>query len=213
MAISGQEYEDLKKRWDSLLTRLGCGQAAPGIYATILGGYEHPGRHYHGGRHLIQVLNELAGVRDQLQDAAAVELALWLHDLVYEPGSAANEAISAAAARSYALQLRGSSDFAASIAALILATTHSDAPTDRDAAFLLDIDLAVLGYPPEAFAAYEDGIRQEFSFLPQPAYRRQRRTVLEAFLARSSIYYTAYFHERYERAARENISGLLAGWP
>jgi len=212
VAISEQEYMGLKKRWGSLVKRLGSVRDASDIFETVIGCYEHPGRHYHSGRHLLQVLEELDGVQDNIRNSEAVELALWLHDLVYEPGSTVNEAVSASAACAYALQIRGSSDFAAAIAALILATRHSDEPRDPDTALLLDIDLAILGHPPEAFSVYEVGIRKEFSFLPQSVYRRKRQAFLEAFLERQTIYHTACFQDRYERAARENIRNLLAGW-
>lgn len=212
MSITTQQQARLNERWNSLVYRLGSSGNESNIFAAVIGGYDNPGRYYHSCRHLLQVLEEFDQVKEQVENGGAVELALWLHDLVYEPGSGVNELISAAAARTYALRLTGSNTFADKVDELIRATTHACEPKDRDTAFMLDIDLAILGYPRDRFEAYEDGIRKEFSFLPLLTYRKERRTVLTGFLKRHTLYHTAYFQERYEKPARDNVRRLLEKW-
>ena len=76
-------------------------------------------------------------------DRPAVELAAWLHDVIYDSRASNNEEQSAA----YASIFVPNWELAASerVAALILSTKTHDANGDRDAEVLLDADLAVLG--------------------------------------------------------------------
>jgi predicted metal-dependent HD superfamily phosphohydrolase len=177
----------LQERWGALVARMGGRGEGREVYEAVVGSYGSGGRFYHGLNHLRRCLAELDGVIDRADDPAALEFALWLHDLVCEPGSTANETISAAAGHFFAVRLGASSAFADRAAALILATRHDRAPEDDDIALLLDIDLAVLADPWPAFAAYETGIRREYAFVAAPLYARQRRAFLRALLARDHI--------------------------
>jgi predicted metal-dependent HD superfamily phosphohydrolase len=57
------------------------------------------------------------------------------------------------------------------IVKLVLASRHDAPPHGRDAALLVDIDLAILGSPPERFERYERGVRLEYGHVPEKAYR------------------------------------------
>lgn len=78
-------------------------------------------------------------------------------------------------------------------------------PVSADAQLLVDIDLAILGADPERFDEYEVQIRQEYAWVPGPLFRRKRREILMDFLARPKIYGTAWFQERFEASARDNL--------
>jgi predicted metal-dependent HD superfamily phosphohydrolase len=93
---------------------------------------------------------------------------------------------------------------------MILATAHSAEPDSADEALLLDIDLSVLGADPDVFDAYDSAIRKEYEWVPEPDYRKARARVLESFLQRERIYRTWPYRERYESAARKNLSRALA---
>ena len=45
--------------------------------------------------------------------------------------------------------------------------------------------------------------------MPEAIYVMKRKAVLSSFLARTSIYSTAYFRERYETQARINLSAAI----
>lgn len=203
--------QQLRERWQALMERVGGSPAAEGIFAVIVDSYSGYGRYYHNLNHLANGFAELAAVAGELADREAVEFALWFHDIVYVPGNKYNEVISAAIAYTYALELTGCTVFAGKVRRLVEATQHdADAGLDADTQFLLDADLAILGYPWPQFAAYSDGIRREFFFLSDNAYRAGRRAVLQKFLNRPYIYHTEFFRAKYENCARANIARLLA---
>ncbi len=201
----------LQERWAALAARIGgFGDGAREVYEAVAGAYGSGGRFYHGLDHLRRCLAELDAVAGLAADPDALEYALWLHDLVCEPGSTANETVSAAAGHYFAGRLGAPPAFAARTAALILATRHDRPPADADTALLLDIDLAVLGDPWPAFAAYEAGVRCEYAYVAAPFYACRRRAFLRSLLARGSIFHSAFFRERCEGPARRNLERLLA---
>lgn len=105
-------------------------------------------------------------IQSELNDPYAVALALWFHDVVYEPQALDNELKSAELFEQLMaqdLQL----DTMQKIKHWILAT-QKHAPTDEtDLQFLLDIDLAILAATPERFIQYEQQIQQEYSWVDQ----------------------------------------------
>ena len=81
-------------------------------------------------------------------------------------------------------------------------------PADTDV--LLDADLAVLGSPPNAYQTYVNGVRAEYSHVDASAWRMGRRAVLEAFVARPTIYRTPTAVGWWEARARANLAAELA---
>src|SRR5262245_18351172 len=65
------------------------------IFDHLVAAYSEPQRHYHTLRHLDEVLRTVGKLRDYCHDPAAVELAVWFHDAVYDPRGQDNEARSA----------------------------------------------------------------------------------------------------------------------
>ena len=68
----------------------------------------------------------------------------------------------------------------------------------------MDADLAVFGASDAEFWEYERAIRQEYAFVPWPAYRSGRQAVLQHFLSRERIYSTPEFADL-EAAARTHL--------
>lgn len=75
-----------------------------------------------------------------------------------------------------------------------------------DEKIFLDIDLAILGAPPNRFAEYEEAIRAEYSWMSEEVFLQKRAVVMRRFLARTPIFFTFYFQERLEQRARKNLS-------
>lgn len=93
---------------------------------------------------------------------------------------------------------------------LIFATRHDSSPADQDATLLVDIDLSILGQPAPVFDDYEAGIRYEYAWVAEAAFRAGRSNVLRSFFDRPRIYATDYFRDIFESAARQNLGRSLA---
>src|SRR5690349_16403507 len=68
-------------------------------FARLWSLYTEPTRHYHGMNHVAELLSEFDSVADQCENPAAVEMAIWFHDCIYEATRSDNEERSADIAR------------------------------------------------------------------------------------------------------------------
>ncbi len=177
--------------------------------------YASPDRHYHGMSHIDAMLRLMDSHRGALADPEAVEAAIWFHDAVYDSRRSDNEARSAELARER-LASRAEPAKLDRIVAMIEATASHNLPTLAgqhaldDAAMFLDMDLAVLGSPPQQFDAYEAAVRREYAWVDEKSWRLGRTSVLQRFLDRPSIFHSALFRTTYEKQARDNIARSLA---
>ena len=141
------------------------------VRAELVRAYTAPDRHYHDLRH-VETLLRLA--QDHaLADREAVEAAIWFHDAIYDTRRQDNEDQSAELAIER-LSGRAATDRIGRVAAMIRATAGHRLPefaaadAARDCALFLDFDLAILGSPPAAFAAYEQAVRREYGWVADP---------------------------------------------
>jgi predicted metal-dependent HD superfamily phosphohydrolase len=79
-----------------------------------------------------------------------------------------------------------------------------------DLALFLDLDLAVLGGTPAAYARYAEQIRKEYAHVTHAAYSTGRTAAMTTFLTKGPLYFTESFREQLEARARENIQAELA---
>ncbi|MFN8492494.1 MAG: hypothetical protein U0350_33140 [Caldilineaceae bacterium] len=197
-------------RFAQLWRRLGGQGNADALFLALAAAYAEPQRAYHTTAHLQACLQQFDKVRNLAQAPDQVEMALWFHDAVYDPHAVDNEEQSAA----WAVQAltRGGIEqvVAGRVVELILATKHQAIPETQDAKLLVDIDLAILGYRRDLFDEYARFIRAEYHWTPEPECRQRRSQILASFLARDTIYQTAYFYERYEQQARGNLVYAIA---
>ena len=187
------------------------GDGSP-VHQALVARYAEPQRAYHTLQHLGECLREfdLAKTKGRMSNADAVEMALWMHDAVYNPKANDNEERSAVLAHELLNASSVDATFISEVERLILATkTHLSQATD-DSGWMVDIDLAILGQPPARFREYEDQIWQEYSWVPRSIYKQKRAEVLECFLNRDRLFVTEYFHDRYEAPARENLAHITA---
>lgn len=183
-------------------------EQAHAIHARLCAAYGETGRHYHALAHIEHCLCEFDAARAAMADADEIELALWYHDAVYQPGDSDNEGRSAALlAEHSAGQLADTQ--VARIGELILATTHANAPRDAQAAWVVDIDLSSFGLPWPAFLHDSHAVRAEMKSLADDDYQKSHGSFLRGLAARPRIYTSEHFHGRYEHQARDNIARLL----
>ena len=175
------------------------------VHDELVSMYSHPGRYYHNLAHIEACLTEFKEVEHMLSSPFEVWLALWFHDVVYDPTRNDNEE----ASKEYAVQAldglldKGSMEL---VSGLIMVTKHDSLARSRDEKYIMDIDLAILGMPRDRFMEYEEGIRKEYSWVPEDSFRKGRANILKGFLERDSIYQTLHFKEKYEETARANLS-------
>ncbi|MFZ2753998.1 MAG: hypothetical protein WAZ48_11190 [Lysobacteraceae bacterium] len=183
--------------------------------------YAAPSRAYHHFGHVQDVLAHYREVDAEhgWHCPNEVWLAVLYHDAVYVPGRSDNEAASAHLAIEH-IERRWPQPGIDSrrVADLILLTAHhgslrvEDTGTGEageDARLFLDCDMAVLGAAPEAFAAYDREIAEEYSAVPRWLYRIKRRKFFRKLLASDSIFLSEFFRERFEAQARRNLQAAL----
>jgi len=201
------------ERWRALVERVGDkrrGAVWRAIFDDVCARYGAAERRYHTLEHVEACLRLLDGVRGRAGDADAIELAIWFHDAVYDSRRSDNEACSARLAEDALGRLGVARGIRERVGSLILATRHDGRVADADGGLMVDIDLAILGQPAAVFDAYEAGIRFEYEWVAEAAFRAGRAKVLRGFLERPSIYATEYFRGKLEEAARGNIMRSLA---
>ena len=199
----------LEERWRRFWSASRA-QGDPGVpWRALSACYREPHRAYHTLRHIEHCLEEFEPVRHEARDPIAVELAIWYHDVVYDTHRRDNEERSAVLAEEVATAAGLGSDLARRAGDLIRISTHRKPATDPDARLFADVDLAILGQPPEAFAEYERQVRQEYEWVAEEVFRAARAPILETFLDRFSIYMTDPFREKYEKTARANLTASL----
>jgi predicted metal-dependent HD superfamily phosphohydrolase len=197
-------------RWAALLRMAGAPRSAPEWYDRLTKAYGEPQRHYHNHQHIAECLAEFDPVRGLTHDVAAVELALWFHDAVYDPRAGNNEEQSADLARQCLQECGVASSVANRVAELILTTKNHQTGNEQDAKIMVDVDLSILGRDKARFFEYEEQIRREYEWVPVSVYAPKRAEILQRFLARGNIFSTDWFHQKYEKQARMNLEDSIS---
>ena len=189
--------------------QLGAANPDPRLHGELIARYSEPHRRYHTVRHLDECFERLDEIRSLARHPAEIELALWFHDAIYDVKRHDNEEKSADWARASATAAGVAADACERVYSLILSTRHQAAANGVDAEILVDIDLSILGAVPVRFDEYERQVREEYSWVPDFLFRRERKAILKEFLARPRIFSTTHFRDRYEQQARSNIERSL----
>jgi predicted metal-dependent HD superfamily phosphohydrolase len=195
----------LLSRWQNALQVFGVDSlAANQAFTEIVAAYSYPSRHYHTLQHIQQVLNTIDTLQIYSQDLISVQLAAWLHDVVYDTHNQDNEEKSADYAAKLLLSLGVPSTTIANVTHLILQTKHHQADS-LDSQVLLDADLAILAASPEEYRNYSQAIWLEYAWLSESEYIQGRKKVLQRFLQREHLYHTPLMCTNCEQTARQNI--------
>ena len=182
------------------------------LFERLVSRHRERQRRYHRIQHVEAVLDHVGVLAstESIDDLGVVVAAALYHDAIYESQHPANERASARLARRDLAELGWDADRAQRVGHLIEGTkTHLD-PPDAGAAVLFDADLAILGADPDAYGVYVGKVRDEYGHLDDAEWSAGRTAVLTGFLERPQIYATASGRERWEAAARTNITAELA---
>ena len=203
----------LAATWDAAWSFLGR-PAPAGLQAELLAACSESHRHYHDQRHLRECLALSTRWRNLGRRPGEIAIALWFHDAIYDPQAGSNELNSAAWAARSLVRAGADSDTAQRVHDLVMATQHGvtqeTAPaalgSSLDAQLLVDIDLAILGSPPERFERYDQDVRKEYAWVPSFRYQEARAQVLHSFLDRPRLYHGEPAVALLEAQARINLA-------
>ncbi|OCK99544.1 uncharacterized protein K441DRAFT_218535 [Cenococcum geophilum 1.58] len=188
----------LGARFIALATTLGASPAAAHIWAdTVIQRYKEPQRHYHTLEHIATMFRCLDACRAMLRDEAGVALAIFFHDMVYDPRRADNEHESVSVFEEFAASVGLAKGMTGKVVGFIERTVTHTLPGgegEGDLELFLDFDLEVLARPNEEYEVYEED-----------EYRKGRVGVLGGFLERERLYLSEKFYVEKEEAARRNL--------
>ncbi len=176
------------------------------IHQRLLDGYDEPQRHYHTLAHIEQCMAMFDQCKSLASNPEALELAVWFHDVIFEPGSPDNEARSA---ELYLDLSDGVHDAATRglVKRLIMATLHDGSSLeDSDAVYMVDIDLSSFGSSWEAFLQDSKNLRRESAHLSDAEYFQKKTDFQSCLLEKERFYLSDYFAERLEAQARSNLA-------
>ena len=209
--VNENEIAFLKDQWDDLLSFYTSDHdIRDNSFKFLKERYSEKSRFYHNLSHVKTLLGLLESLGNKAQDRNAIRFSIWFHDVVYDTNANDNEAESARLAYQMMSKLHVDIPTIEVVRSLILATKdHSGDNLSEDNKLFLDLDLAILGMPEEIYNQYSRAIREEYFWVPELIYFRERRKILKSFIARERIYFTDEMKKRFEQQARKNINGEI----
>lgn len=202
----------LTAEWRADMAALGAESGvAQSTFDEIIRRHSEPHRRYHGPGHLEALFRLLAMHAPDVKSGSSSRLAVWWHDVVYDPMASDNEERSADFAAAALPGLGATPDVVAEVARLIRMTkNHWAGGSANQGDLFLDADIAILGAPSAVYDVYAAGVRQEYIFAPDDIYRAGRSHFLSGALARDRYFRTDVFETAYAKQTRENIARELA---
>ncbi len=202
-------HMQFRQYWQQFSAQINLEYAqAEALYLVLYSAYSEPQRYYHTVQHIIECLALLDHIKDELEDAVAVQVAIWFHDVVYDPKASDNELQSAELMQKYCSHFLDQAQLE-KVYAWILATQQHQATLEPDLNAVLDIDLAILGRDAKRFAEYQQQIQQEYAWVEPEIYQLKRAAVLQHFYSMQPLYQTEYFQHNFEHRAKENLKAFL----
>ncbi|WP_423812998.1 hypothetical protein [Psychrobacter sp. 219-2-C] len=172
--------------------------------------YSENQRAYHSLQHIEQLFAQFKQIKHVLNEPHIIALALFYHDVIYAPTRSDNELKSAEYAVETLRPYLSAAQCQHIYALIIMTANHrlaecSSAQKNFDAAYLLDMDLSILGASWLEYEQYAQAVRQEYAHVSNIDYRVGRIAVLTELLAHPTLYLTDYYSTRLETQARQNI--------
>lgn len=202
----------LHKRWLAMAHSLSWQGDSDAVWKELHTRYSEPQRAYHNLQHIAACLRAFDSAPKEGIDTTAVELAIWFHDVIYDPQAKDNEAQSADLFATLAAKAGLEDRLINGVRGLILITQHKALPQTPEEQLVVDVDLSILGADEDVFAEYERQIRQEYSWVPELEFCAGRAAVLGQFLNRKRIFHTHHFYQGLEVVARENLTDAIRHW-
>jgi len=200
----------LETRWQMLMDAFGFDENTI-AFSHLTKRYEEKHRAYHNLEHVKDCLFQLDNYAGLVKEKHLIEMAIWFHDIIYNPYRKDNELKSAEAASHFLSGQNTDAQDIQKVYDLILSTLHVEEPKNDSEALIMDIDITILGSEESRYESYCVKIRKEYRWIPGMIYRRKRKEILQRFLKRERLYFTDYFYSMLEEKARLNISAEISG--
>jgi len=196
-------------RFQSLWQRClieGAADASAEIHQRLVDSYNESQRRYHTLGHIDHCLSMFDQCKSLAINPDALEIAVWFHDAIFEPGKSDNEALSAELYDEFSAGVHAD-EFRALVGRMIMATLHNGLSLDdSDAGYMVDIDLSSFGLPWEDFLRDSRHLREESAELSDADYFQKQGAFRSCLLARPHFYQTDFFRRHYEQQARDNLA-------
>ncbi len=173
------------------------------ILAELQAWYGEPARHYHTARHIVSLLEQT--IQLDFEDRNIARLAIFFHDVIYDPTRNDNESRSADLMRQR-LSSHLSADRLDHAATIIEATAGHQPTGDHDTDLVLDLDMGILGQPWPVYETYAKDVMAEYlPHVGEAAWRQGRVSLfIDPTLARGKIFITDRF-KSFDDLAMENL--------
>jgi predicted metal-dependent HD superfamily phosphohydrolase len=147
------EINTLKKRWLDL-GLFPLQKEAEIAFDKICKLYSEKCRYYHTLEHISYCLDLFDSCINYIGMPQELEVAIWLHDVIYDPEKSTNEQLSADFAVELLSAIGTDPKKIHIINDLLLCTKHPSIPVSNDEKYLIGIDLSILGADKETYAQY-----------------------------------------------------------
>ena len=217
-AAPGRRRKSLRSHWEQACRTLQVPKDVQSRwFERIRVRYEEKHRAYHTLEHLTEMFGYFSEHEAKLANPELVAMAIFFHDIVYDPRAAppANENDSAREFERFALEVQSASArhlldsrSVVQVSQWISQTaTHACDPKDSsDCRLFMDMDMAILGQSRRRYRRYTAQVQHEFSHIPVALYAAARSTFLVQLATQASIFATDAFRRKYEAQARSNIA-------
>lgn len=170
------------------------------IYTKIINSYV--GRSFHNIAHIAKMLNELDEYpKVSVYKKDLIEIAIWYHDIIYDPKNSNNEKLSADMMEADLEDILHPNSINI-VRNLILATRHNQIPPTEEEAIIMDLDIC--GLAKDEFKYGEIAIRKEYNHVDNEKYNFGRKNVLLGLRL-----YTDYFKNKYDTQLHQNMKTII----
>ncbi|WP_299891490.1 hypothetical protein [uncultured Lacinutrix sp.] len=197
----------LKKEWNNLALTYCNDNLAEALWNEIKTNYTSKTKHYHNLTHIYNMLLQAGDFKAEINNLDAFKFAIWYHDIIYKSSKKDNEEKSALFAKKRLKSFNFTEKRIEIVEKLIISTKKHQLilEENNDNAYLLDLDLSILGTEWKTYEKYIQNIRKEYKIYPNILYNPGRKKVLLHFLERETLYFTETFRDKYEIQARDNL--------
>lgn len=177
-------------------------------WAIIQMEYNNPIRHYHNFQHICEFLDKALSLKQKIVDYPSFVLAIFFHDVIYDPKSKSNEDRSIDLFKRFAGDANLTKLSSSLVIECIEATkSHKvNVNVNTDVLYFSDMDMSIIGSNEDRYKNYSEQIRQEYIHVPLFLYCKGRSKFLKEFKnSDKSIFNTKHFKDHYELRAKSNM--------